>query len=104
MAGSKAGDTFTFYAEQLRDRWLRPGLAYLVEALWESGVVGPAVLRLDLQGVRGCGLAGGFVPPELGNHATVAAEVHLGSDDSDAAVDMLWSQLERLAGVRAAAV
>lgn len=103
VAGSKAGDIFTFYEEQLLDRWLRPGLAYLVEALRDAGVLGPAELRLDLQGVRGCGLAGGFVPPECGNHAAVAIDTDLSRDDGDAVADRLWSRLERLAGVRATA-
>ncbi len=55
FAGSRPDDSGVYYllSNDVRDRWLRTSLDYLLTSLEDAATFGPAILRWDLYGIRG---------------------------------------------------
>jgi len=101
---------WTFTSDQVRDRWLFPPIAHIMEALQDIGEAGPVLVRWDLRGVTGGHVVGvipgtnsvrasGFIPANRGNAIEITITTDLAAAPEDVADD-LWTKLERLTGAR----
>lgn len=109
-AESRPDDSGVFYllSDHVRDRWLVTALGYLFGSLEQAGVVGPALLRWDLYGIRGADVttvrdgnivaAQGVIPPHYQNAVLLDLDVEIGAATAEHVARRLWSELERLAG------
>jgi hypothetical protein len=99
---------WTFTSDLVRDRWLLPPIAAVLETLQDGGEVGPVLVRWDLRGVTGGQVVGvvpgtneiratGFVPANRGNAIEITVLTDLAAAPGDVA-DELWTKIERLAG------